>query len=197
MGRHVSHIGNLGSGCGRLISSTGGENTIGIQSLLVKAEQENIPARKTHATLLPRTNLRLLFVWALAVIFAFLIVQPHLPYALGLVGGLLGALAGVMQHLSIMQDPPRFMTASSLMGVRRALTSTAWGRRYIVWLYFCKIVLLLIAFLLIRAPLYRVALGYLAAHFSLMLVRDAVTMRDIYALHRLGGATPVPPEISG
>jgi hypothetical protein len=36
----------------------------------------------------------------------------------------MGAIAGTMQHLSIGQDPSRFFAASSLMGVRRALTST-------------------------------------------------------------------------
>ena len=135
----------------------------------------------------------------MGVVFAVLgspTVQPRLPISLGLVGGLLGAIAGTMQHLSIGQDPSRFVAASSLMGVRRALTSTAWGRKYIAWLYFCKVVLLLIAFLWIREPLFRVVLGYLAAYFSLMLVRDAVTLRDTYVLHRLGNPSTAPPEIS-
>jgi hypothetical protein len=161
----------------------------------VKTEQGNLPVPKSHATLSPRTNVLLLFVWAMGVVFAFLVVQPRLPIALGLVGRLLGAIAGTMQHLSIGQDPSRFVAASSLMGVRRALTSTAWGRKYIAWLYFCKVVLLLIAFLLIRGPLFRVVLGYLAAYFSLMLVRDAVTLRDTYVLHRLGNPSTAPPEI--
>jgi hypothetical protein len=131
----------------------------------------------------------LLFVWAIAIAFAFLIVQPRLPLTLALAGGLFGALAGVLQHLSLTQDPRKFLAASSLMGVRRALTSTAWGRKYIAWLYFCKVVLLLIAFMLIRQPLYRVALGYLGAYFSLMFVRDAVTLRDTYVLKKLGSAS--------
>lgn len=162
----------------------------------MKTEQGNIPVAKSHTTLAPRTNLLLLFVWAIGVIFAFLLVQPRLPLTLAFVGGLLGALAGAMQHLSISQDPSRFITASSLMGVRRALTSTAWGRKYIAWLYFCKVVLLLIAFLLIREPLFRVVLGYLAAYFSLMLVRDAVTLRDTFILHRLENSSSAPPEVS-
>jgi hypothetical protein len=119
-----------------------------------------------------------------------------LPIALGLAGGILGVIAGTMQHLSISQDPPRFVAASSLMGVRRAFTSTAWGRKYIAWLYFCKVVLLLIAFLLIREPLFRVVLGYIAAYFSMMLARDAVTLRDTYVLHRLGSTSAVPPQSS-
>lgn len=80
------------------------------------------------------------------------------------------------------------------MGVRRALTSTAWGRKYIAWLYFCKVALLLVAYMLIREPLYRVVLGYLAAYFALMLVRDAVTLKDTYVLHRLGNPSSAPPS---
>ena len=155
-----------------------------------------MPVAKSHATLSPRTNVVLLFVWAMGIVVPFLVIQPRLPIALGLAGGLLGAIAGTMQHLSISQDPSRFVAASSLMGVRRAFTSTAWGRKYIAWLYFCKVVLLLIAFLLIREPLFRVALGYLAAYFSLMLVRDAVTLRDTYILHSLGDSSTAPTEIS-
>lgn len=177
-------------------SPTGGKNATSIQSFLVRTDKGNMPVAKSHATLSPRTNVLLLFVWAMGVVLAFLAAQPRLPVTLGLAGGLLGAIAGTMQHLSISQDPSRFMAASSLMGVRRALTSTAWGRKYIVWLYFCKVVLLLIAFLLIREPLYRVALGYLAAYFSLMLVRDAVTLKDTYVLHRLGNPSSAPAEIS-
>jgi hypothetical protein len=100
-----------------------------------------------------------------------------------------------IEHFSIHQDPSRFVDASSLMGVRSGLTSTAWGRKYIAWLYFCKVVLLVIAFLLIREPLYRVVLGYLAAYFSLMLVRDAVTLKDKFVLRRLGNPSSAPPEI--
>jgi hypothetical protein len=154
-----------------------------------------MPVAKTHTTLSPRTNVLLLFVWAMGVVLAFLIVEPHLPVALALAGGLLGAIAGTMQHLSISQDPSRFVAASSLMGVRRALTSTAWGRKYIAWLYFCKVVLLLISFLLIREPLFRVLLCYIGAYCSFMLVRDAVTLKDTYVLHRLGNSSSTPPEL--
>ena len=57
--------------------------------------------RRTHTSLSPRTNLLLICVWALVVCWGLVIVQPRLPLALALAGGLCGALAGVMQHLSI------------------------------------------------------------------------------------------------
>lgn len=132
----------------------------------------------------------------MVVIPGFLIVQPRLPLTLGIAGGLLGALAGTMQHLSIQHDPHGFIAASSLMGVRRALTSNSWGRKYIAWLYFSKFALVLIAFLVIKGPLYRVLIGYLMGYFSLMLVREVITLRDTYAVQRLGNSTPPAPETS-
>ena len=79
------------------------------------------------------------------------------------------------------------------MGVRRALTNTAWGRRYVAWLYFSKIALVLITFLLIRKPLPQVLFGYLMAYFSLMLVRDIITLRDTFALNGLRNSVPTAP----
>ena len=82
------------------------------------------------------------------------------------------------------------------MEVRRAFTSNPWGRKY--WMaVFSNVTLFLIAFVLIRGPLYRVVLGYLVAYFSLMLVRDSVTLRDTFALSRLEGIAPgTNPETS-
>jgi hypothetical protein len=50
--------------------------------------------------------------------------------------------------------------------------------------------------MLIKEPLYRVILGYLAAYFSLMLIRDAVTLRDIFFLHKLGSPSSASAGIS-
>jgi hypothetical protein len=151
---------------------------------------------RTHTTLSPRTNLILICIWALVVFYGFVIVQPRLPFTLALAGGLCGALAGGMQHLSIKHDPHGFVAASSLMGVRRALTNTAWGRKYIAWLYLSKFALVLFAFLLLKGPLYRVLLGYLTAYFSLMLVRDVITLKDTFALSALRNSGPSTPEMS-
>jgi hypothetical protein len=112
-------------------------------------------------------------------------IHPRLPFMLAIAGGLLGALVGIMQHLSISRDPKGFVAASSLMGVRRALTDTPWGRRYIAWLYFSKFALILLAVLLIKAPLFEIARGYVVAYFSLMLIRDIFTLKDTFVLQSL------------
>ena len=151
---------------------------------------------KTHTSLSPRPNVVLICVWAMIVVSGFVMVQPRLSFILALAGGFCGAVAGVMQHLSIKQDPPGFVAASSLMGVRRALTDTAWGRGYISCLYFSKFALVLVAFLLLKAPLFRVVMGYLTAYFSMMLARDAITLKDTFALHALQNRATSTPEIS-
>ena len=163
----------------------------------VKKEQQPDPSsKKTHTSLSPRTNMLLICVWALVVVSGFVIVQPRLPFTVAIAGGLCGALAGAMQHLSIRQDPPGFVAASSLMGVRRALTSTVWGRRYIAWLYFSKVALILVAFVLLKSSLYRVLLGYLSAYCSLMLVREVVTLKDTFDVYALRNNPSSTPEIS-
>jgi hypothetical protein len=175
------------------VTKLGSSDSKRIELLPVK-QQADVPAiPKSHPSLSPRTNLLLVIIWAAAVVSLLLIIQPRLPFTMVFAGGLLGVVAGVLQHLSISQSPGGFITASSLMGVRRAFTSNPWGRKYIAWLYFCKLIFIVIAFVLIRCPLYRVIFGYLAAYASLMLVRDSVTLRDIFALHRLGAAHPENP----
>jgi hypothetical protein len=130
--------------------------------------------------------LLLIGLWGMVVVSALLTVQPRLPFTLAIAGAVLGALAGIMQHLSISQDPQRFFEASSMMGVRRALTRTPWGRRYIAWLYFSKVVLVLVALLLlVKSTVLRVLMGYVVAYMSLMLVRDVITLKDTFALRTL------------
>ena len=102
-----------------------------------------------------------------------------------MLGSALGAVGGVLQHLSLKVATNGFTTASSLLDVRRVFKATSWGSRYISWLYFSKGVLAIFAFLLIRQPLLSIILGYLAGYFSLMFVRELVTLRDTFHLQRL------------
>lgn len=52
----------------------------------------------------------------------------------------------------------------------------------------------LVAFLLLRTPLLRVVVGYLIAYFSMMLVRDAITLKDTFALNALQNRSTSTPE---
>jgi hypothetical protein len=139
----------------------------------------------THASLRPTYNLLFIILWAVASVFFLFIVTPHAPIMLAIVGGGFGAVAGLMQHMGFTQATDRFDTASSLLEVRRALKATPWGSRYISWLYFCKLALIVIAFVLIRGPLLQVITGYLGGYLPLMFVRDLVTLRDTIVLDRI------------
>ena len=106
---------------------------------------------KTHTSLSPVTNILLTIVWGAIVASLFFVIEPHVPLTIGFIGVALGAVCGVMQHLSFQQATNGFVAASSLLNVRRAFKSTSWGSRYIWWLYFSKVVLALLVFLLLPA----------------------------------------------
>jgi len=138
---------------------------------------------KTHISLSPIFNILLILLWVLSAVFCLFVL--HVPLTVILVGCVFGALAGLMQHMSIAQDAGGFAAASSLIGVRRALKGTLWGSRYILWLYFCKIALIVIVYALIRRPLFYILFGYLGGYSALMLARELVTLRDTILLHGL------------
>jgi len=146
---------------------------------------------KPHSSLSPITNILLIIIWAAMVASLLFVVEPHAPVMLAAVGGVLGAIGGVMQHLSITQATKGFSAASTLLEVRSALKTTTWGARYIRFLYFSKFVLIVLAFVLVGQPSLGVIFDYLAGYFSLMFVREIVTLRDTFLLHRL---TPPPPH---
>jgi hypothetical protein len=138
-----------------------------------------------HFTLSPTTNILFILAWAaFAVIFLF-VIEPHVPIAIAVMGAALGGVGGVMQHLSFTQASGSFAAASSAMDVRRVLRATTWGRRYIYWLYFSKVVLAALAFSLIRSPLLTVIFGHLTGYATLMLVRELITLRDTFSLSHL------------
>jgi len=140
---------------------------------------------KTHASLSPDTNIVLTIVWGAIAAYLVFVFDPHVPLVIAVVGAVLGAVGGIMQHLSFKEATNGFTTASSLLDVRRAFKATSWGSRYISWLYFSKFVLAVLAFLFIRQPLLGIVLGYLAGYLSLMFAREVVTLRDTFDLKRL------------
>jgi len=146
---------------------------------------------KPHSSLSPKTNILLIFVWAAVAAYLLFVIEPHAPIMLAVVGAVLGAIGEIMQHLSITQATKGFSTASTLLGVRNALKATTWGTHYIRFLYFSKFVLIVVALILVRQPLLSVIFGYLAGYFSLMFVREVVTMRDTLFLYRLSRNVPM------
>ena len=140
--------------------------------------------RKPHTSLSPITNIGLTIVWGAVAAALFFVVSPQLPIAIGFIGLVLGAVCGILQHLSIRQAISGFAGASSLLDVRRALTSNSWGRRYIAWFYFSHAALVISTVLLIQQPIMYILLGYLGGNMSLKFARELVTLRDTFQLQR-------------
>jgi hypothetical protein len=140
---------------------------------------------KTHLSLRPAYNIAFIILWGMASLLSLLLENHRVGIALAVVGGVFGAAAGIMQHLSFAQAADRFIAASSIMEVRRAFKATPWGSRYISWLYGFKLALIVIAYLLIGNHLLQILIGYIGGDVSLMLVRELVTLRDTIALHRI------------
>jgi hypothetical protein len=123
-------------------------------------------------------------VWALvAGLFVFLADAPA-SFALVLAGTVLGVAGGIIQHLGLVQASDALRAASSLLEVRRCFKSTRWGRRSIWFLYLSRLVLLALAFLIVRTALFNVLFSYLAGEYSLRFTRELVTLRDTFRLHR-------------
>jgi hypothetical protein len=140
---------------------------------------------KPHSSLSPSINILLIFAWAAGAAVFLFVVEPHAPILLAVVGAGFGATGGIMQHLSFTQATKGFSAASSLLEVRSAFKATIWGTRYVRFLYFSKFVLMVLAVVLVRQPIFGVIMGYIAGYFSLMFVREVVTLRDTFFLYRL------------
>jgi hypothetical protein len=145
---------------------------------------------KPHSSLSVATNLLLIPAWGVAAAFFVFMPQPHAPISIAAAGLVLGVVGGIMQHLSFEQAAASFTAATTLLEVRRALTATTWGRRYIRFLYASKLILVVLVFLLVRRPLYGLLFGYLAGYFSLMFAREIVTLRDTLHLRRIDSDAP-------
>ncbi|MDB6140343.1 MAG: hypothetical protein JWO94_3415 [Verrucomicrobiaceae bacterium] len=94
------------------------------------------------------TNMVLILVWAgvAAILMSFL--GRHAAVVIGSTGVALGAVIGIMQHLSFGQATKSFKEAATLMDVRRALMASTWGKRSIQLLYVSKGVLIVLSLVL-------------------------------------------------
>ena len=148
---------------------------------------------KVHASLSPTTNMLLIGLWGFAALVLLATLQMQNALALAGAGGLLGAIGGTFQHLSLRDAMTDFAGASSLMDVRRAMSRTTWGRRYIVWLYTSKFILIVLAATLVEHAVTPIIIAYVGSYMCLMFVRELVTLRDLFALRQFA-AGPLDNE---
>lgn len=133
-----------------------------------------------NTTLKPRTNAILLVVWGVLAVLSVASLSP-VPWFLVGLSALLGSAAGFVQARSLRSAGIALVAASSLLGVREALSSSPWGRRYLI-LFWCSQALLLVL------SVWRFSEGTLllfpALYFGFAFVRELVSLPATFELKR-------------
>jgi hypothetical protein len=71
------------------------------------------------------------------------------------------------------------------MEIRRAMKATSWGSKYIVLLYVSKAILIALAIALSPRPVINIGYAYVTGYFSLMCVREIVTLKLTFELQQI------------
>jgi hypothetical protein len=130
----------------------------------------------------PQFNLALM--GAYAVVIATLIAWSWRSCLPTLVAAIpLGVILGMLQRRAMIANSHQLVSSSTAMDVRRALTASQFGRRYIRVLWISFALLLVTSVATSRATS---LLPYLCGLATMWLVREAITLRDTYALAERG-----------
>jgi hypothetical protein len=86
-----------------------------------------------------------------------------------------------MQLLAFKEGKENFLKAQTALEVRAKLKETKWGRRYLYFLWASISVLALLSISSSPTPL----LGFLAAYFGMMFIREVVTLKPALDLRKL------------
>ena len=135
----------------------------------------------------PIKHIALIIVWGVIVSLLLLVVHPHIPNVIVIVGGIFGLFCGLLQHLSYAEAPHKFVIRSpplEVLEVRQLFKSSVWGKRYIWLINWSGIFLIALASGLIRWPLLQVFWGCLLGFASLGFVRELITLQDSFRRRR-------------
>jgi len=134
-----------------------------------------------HATLTPKTNIKLIVLWAVIAVLVAIFGSPT-PWLFLLLGIVLGAGAGFMQLLALRESSRPLKAAQTAMEVRRALSSSRWGKRYLFTLWFTMALLAALGVYFLRS---RWFIGQFAGYSAFAFVRELLTLRGTFELERL------------
>jgi hypothetical protein len=134
-----------------------------------------------HASLRPRTNMKLLVIWGVgAVAIAFVVSPP--PWLFLGVGFALGACAGAVQLRSLRESSASLLSTRTAMDVRRVLSSSGTGRLYLYAFWGSMALMFGLAFYLLRE---RALAGLIAGYTAFAFARELLTLRGTFELRRL------------
>ena len=134
-----------------------------------------------HTTLHPRTNMRLLVIWAVVAVVVAFVASPT-PWLLLGAGVALGVAAGIIQLRALRESSISLLTTQTMMDVRRVLNSSRAGRLYTYAFWISQA---LLAFLALYFLQRRAFVGFLAGYSAFALMRESLTLRGTFELERL------------
>jgi hypothetical protein len=142
--------------------------------------------KKVHSTLKPLTNIMMILLWGIFAGFAAVISKPY-SYPVVFAGLILGLVGGIMQGLAFAESKEDFLNTPTMMDVRKKLNNTKWGKRYIPFLWIGNIFIVAIVLTLGKGNL---IVEIMAGYFSLMFVRELVTLKPMFELAELSKNNP-------
>lgn len=134
-----------------------------------------------HTSLSPKTNIRLIILWAVVSVATFLFVSPT-PWFFLALGGVLGAVAGFIQLRALREASAQLLQAVTMMDVRRVLRSSRWGRLYLWGFWLSMVLLFVLAFFLLHS---RAIIGLIAGYTAFALIRELLNLRGTFELQHL------------
>ena len=131
-----------------------------------------------HSRLAPKNNIFLIIVW-LTVAAASALFESSLTWIFWPYGLLFGVAGGLVQSAALRESSPLFAQTETWGDVRKALRSSKWGRRYLWYFWIVQIVLIILAFALLRVQAF---VGLLAGYSVFSLARELITLLEVKKL---------------
>ncbi len=134
-----------------------------------------------HTSLQPKTNAKLLAIWGVVAVAVAVVASPT-PWPFLGSGLVLGACAGIIQLRALRESAAALVATQTAMEVRRVLSSSRSGRLYLYVFWFSVVALFALAFYFLRG---RAFVGLLAGYSAFAFMRELLTLRGTFELHRL------------
>jgi prepilin signal peptidase PulO-like enzyme (type II secretory pathway) len=134
-----------------------------------------------HTSLLPKTNIRLIVLWAAISITAALFTLPT-TWLFLILGAILGAVTGFIQLLAMRQASEQLLQTVTMMDVRRALQTSRRGRFYLWGFWLSMVLLFVLAFYVLHS---RAIIGLIAGYSAFALIRELLTLKGTFELQLL------------
>ena len=140
-----------------------------------------------HTSLRPRTNIWLLAVWGVGGAVAGIFASQMSWLLLG-AGAVVGVCLGILQLRALRASAASLVATRTAMEVRRALSSSKWGRLYL-WSFWVAGIALLGGSILLAPE--QAFLAFFGSYATLAFARELLTLRGTRELEKLLNETTV------